>query len=60
LAKKVIAALTLILLIILLALSRVQAHDLPSNDPSDYIRPYEPVVVNLAKKLANNHFQSIY
>ena len=55
-AKKVIAALTLILLIILLALSRVQAHDLPSNDPSDYIRPYEPVVVKLAKKIGQQPF----
>jgi hypothetical protein len=56
LAKKVIAVLILILLIILLALSRVQAHDLPSNDPSDYIRPYEPVVVKLAKKVGRQPF----
>jgi transglutaminase-like putative cysteine protease len=53
LAEKVrimMATVILALLFTALILPRIYAHDLPSNDPSDYIRPYEPEVVELAKK----------
>jgi hypothetical protein len=40
-------------LFVALILPRINAHDLPSDDPSDYIRPYDPEVVELAKRLGS-------
>jgi hypothetical protein len=49
-------AVAFILLLIALIIPQSYAHDLPSNDPSDYIRPYETAVVELANKIGKEPF----
>jgi uncharacterized repeat protein (TIGR02543 family) len=53
LARKVIIT-TVILLLIALNLPQSYAHDLPSSDPSDYIRPYESAVMELAREIGSS------